>query len=320
MLGFAAGFRWVSTFGNGRKKLTELAPQNLTDNQPGQPANQCKTNTMAASTNLTHENFPAQFVLYMPSRSSSKDPYSGFILMNSELTTVLGTPGSTHRKLTPVSPSLAAVLEFEKNPFNDLSCFPHASRWLNFKGDGDAAVAHMACSARQWAIPVHFAGAPQLIHVIEISKVNKLFAKMLKRNVTFRLSAVVAAAAAAASAVALANAVVGSPSALSPASTSVIAHVPATPAPPKLLKKKKPLAAAAPAPAGDLCLHVARQLLELAQIKKEMCPVIAEEYIAGETAIMPCGHLFSKLAIQESFKKENNKCPACRQIGRPTYV
>ena len=73
-------------------------------------------------------------------------------------------------------------------------------------------------------------------------------------------------------------------------------------------------------PKGDLCLFVAKQLLELAQLKKEMCPITAEEYITGQTAVMPCGHLFMQMAIEETFKKEPNKCPACRQLGRPTFV
>jgi hypothetical protein len=71
---------------------------------------------------------------------------------------------------------------------------------------------------------------------------------------------------------------------------------------------------------SDLNLYVAKQLLELAQLKKEMCPIIAEEFSAGHSAAMPCGHLFSQTAIEESFKKERNKCPACRQMGSPTYV
>jgi hypothetical protein len=51
-----------------------------------------------------------------------------------------------------------------------------------------------------------------------------------------------------------------------------------------------------------------------------MCPITAEEYSTGNTAAMPCGHLFMQIAIEESFKKEPGKCPACRQSGRPTYV
>ena len=65
---------------------------------------------------------------------------------------------------------------------------------------------------------------------------------------------------------------------------------------------------------------VAKQLLELAQLKHEMCPIIAEEFTAGNSAIMPCGHMFSQIAIKESFKKELGKCPACRQSGTPTYI
>ena len=91
-------------------------------------------------------------------------------------------------------------------------------------------------------------------------------------------------------------------------------------------KKIKPsTAAAAPAPApskpkGDLSPFVAKQLMELAKSKNEFCPIVAEEFSTGNTAVMPCGHLFAQVAIEESFKKELYKCPSCRQSGRPTYV
>lgn len=71
---------------------------------------------------------------------------------------------------------------------------------------------------------------------------------------------------------------------------------------------------------GDLGFFVAKQLLEFAQSKHEMCPITAEEFITGNTAVMPCGHLFMQFAIEETFKKEPNRCPSCRQSGRPTYV
>jgi hypothetical protein len=65
---------------------------------------------------------------------------------------------------------------------------------------------------------------------------------------------------------------------------------------------------------------VAKQLLQLAIIRHEMCPIVAEEFSDGNCAAMPCGHLFAKMAIEESFKKEPSKCPACRQTGVPTFV
>jgi len=83
-------------------------------------------------------------------------------------------------------------------------------------------------------------------------------------------------------------------------------------------KKIKPLTLAKPK--GDLSPFVAKQLMELAQSKHEFCPILAEEFSAGHTAVMPCGHLFTQIAIEESFKKEPHKCPTCRQTGHPTYV
>ena len=107
-----------------------------------------------------------------------------------------------------------------------------------------------------------------------------------------------------------------------PMPDAVITHVPSPAAPKKAKKAEKET----PKPTlkikqpGDLSTHVARQLLELAQLKKEQCPITVEDYITGETAVMPCGHLFMQIAIEESFKKEPNKCPACRQYGYPTFV
>ena len=55
-------------------------------------------------------------------------------------------------------------------------------------------------------------------------------------------------------------------------------------------------------------------------MKGEVCPITAGNYEDKETAVMPCGHLFSKLAIEETFKTEPNKCPACRTPGSPVIV
>ena len=71
---------------------------------------------------------------------------------------------------------------------------------------------------------------------------------------------------------------------------------------------------------NNLCPFVAKQLFDLAVLRKEQCPVTMEDFSAGNTAVMPCGHLFMQFAIEESFKKEPGKCPWCRQAGKPTYV
>jgi hypothetical protein len=69
-----------------------------------------------------------------------------------------------------------------------------------------------------------------------------------------------------------------------------------------------------------LPMFVARKLLELAQLKGESCPITVEEFVAGSTAVMSCGHLFTRLAITESFKVAANQCPACRLVGAPVFV
>jgi len=71
---------------------------------------------------------------------------------------------------------------------------------------------------------------------------------------------------------------------------------------------------------NQLAPFVAKQLFDLAVLRKEQCPVTMEDFSVGNAAVMPCGHLFMQFAIEESFKKEPGKCPWCRQAGKPTYV
>jgi len=90
------------------------------------------------------------------------------------------------------------------------------------------------------------------------------------------------------------------------------------PVPAPVPKKKAPKPASVHS--GGLPLYVAKQLFDLAVIRNEQCPIVAEEFSAGNTAVMPCGHLFMQVAIEESFKSEPNKCPWCRQAGMPTFL
>jgi hypothetical protein len=71
---------------------------------------------------------------------------------------------------------------------------------------------------------------------------------------------------------------------------------------------------------GDLSPFAAKQIMEFARSKGEFCPILAEEFIAGGTAVMPCGHLFASAGLDESFKKQPYTCPTCRYAGHPTYV
>ena len=64
---------------------------------------------------------------------------------------------------------------------------------------------------------------------------------------------------------------------------------------------------------------VAKQLMDLAILRKETCPITVDEFSPSNTAVMPCGHLFVNLAIEESFKVALNKCPVCRAPGLPVF-
>lgn len=101
----------------------------------------------------------------------------------------------------------------------------------------------------------------------------------------------------------------------SPQATDAPAPAPA-PSPAVQTKKKIALRPAS----VTLSPFVAKQLFELATLRKDQCPIAAEEFAVGNTAVMPCGHLFVQAAIEETFKTEANKCPWCRQEGSPTYV
>lgn len=134
-----------------------------------------------------------------------------------------------------------------------------------------------------------------IIPVLEIiTKPSEHFPKMVKRNLTFQLAEGTTVAASTNS--------IALPSnfeTVTPAQNQK-----------KVIKIKQ----------NVMSLYVAKQLFELATLKKEMCPITAEEFIAGETGVMPCGHLFMKIGIEESFKSRAGQCPLCREAGFPIYV
>jgi hypothetical protein len=167
-------------------------------------------------------------------------------------------------------------------------------------------------------VQVHTATTPKTIPILYTSKYRTLLGKGLRANF------IVAPAPPPSPVIPATPITIPSPSAM-PASpippplsapADTIGHVDPPTAPTKKPKKvPKPAATK-----GDLAPFVAKQLLALAKLRHEQCPIVAEEYSDGNTAVMPCGHLFAQIAIEESFKKTPNTCPACRAYGRPTYV
>lgn len=246
---------------------------------------------------------PGRFLLYIESRNSKADPYSGLIHMTAvcenstqsvkdyQLTpTPAGAIQLSYQPHGPVNPDPAQISLWGticlRDPSGGTTC-KRFHNWSPIFGASDVATGV--------ALPV-----------LTLSSHTSLFSIHLKRNFA--------------------------PVLLSPAQgigwnapNDYLAQLPAPVVNP-------PSAPVAPAPVpnkkvnlpikhqGDLSMFVAKELLSLAQMRKDMCPITVEEFSAGNTAVMPCGHLFMQIAIEETFKKEPNKCPACRQVGRPTFV
>ena len=248
---------------------------------------------------LSYPAFPPVFFAYFRSRKAASDPFSGFVLMerdSSDTTNVLVKPADKESEqmknfYNKVGFTIQTPLDTKATY---MGMFP-------IKGDLESSETDLYAIVRKIAIHITLSGGSTPVPVLEIPTLTKKFVGILKRNVPIK-------------------------EASTPGTT--VEHIPPTEtkvATTPLKKKKeippivvKPIKKVMPV--GDLQPFVAKQLLELAQLKKEMCPITAEEYIIGETAVMPCGHLFMTIAITESFKKELHRCPACRQSGRPTYV
>jgi hypothetical protein len=245
-------------------------------------------------------NLPAQFILYISSRHSAADPYSGFILVHATKKMNPASPTAEPLWQITVPPKSTALYRIRTHTDTPLDTYEA----FHFQPGGEGTESYCR-STTLWS-SVYEIRAPTggTLPVIEIHKHAKLFAGIVKRNVEFIE--------------------VPSPLITPSPTTNTIQHIPATPKP-TVGPKSKPTSAFAAtthtiAHRPTIALFVAKRLLELAQLKKEMCPIVAEEFSAGNTAIMPCGHMFAQIAIEESFKKEPNKCPACRQQGTPAYV
>jgi hypothetical protein len=230
---------------------------------------------------------PSQVFLYIPTRQG----YKGLILMNvntSEDNATILTPAplntTNHYTIEfptkSVGTSLGTVMIKPTNGLNVLFK-------KRVKQHTDIVI-----KATTWT---NNGEANQPMFVLSMTAPQVMFESgALKRNVNF-----VAAAP---------------PPAPAPAPDPI--PVPTGPSVPGGPRQKK----CAPCASNQLSPFVAKQLFDLAVLRKEQCPITVEDFSVGNTAAMPCGHLFMQFAIEESFKKEANKCPWCRQLGKPTYI
>jgi hypothetical protein len=274
-------------------------------------------------------NLPEEFLLNIP--STRKAPWSHFVLVRK----TIGLDGKTRLTLSPDTTILVPSVELPPHYHKGSTIYAKDGALARLPLVGaDNATLHLATFKICTSVTVQIhtnATTPKTIPILYTSKHRALLGSWLNANINAvpipppppSSSTVIAAPTTTSSpAVAPEPITIPSPTAAliasPPAALSTIEHVdPLTAAP---APKKKKSAVIPSSGSNMLAPFVAKQLLALARIRHDMCPIVAEEFSEGNTAAMPCGHLFAQIAIEESFKKMPRICPACRAQGLPTYV
>jgi len=227
------------------------------------------------------------FILYMDDRKSNSDICSGLVYMSTEQITE-GTAGLTAYRLTQSPPALNQVFKIHFVPGS-------AIPYVNYPRSSIAIM-----NTENQLLYKRFVNLSSLFQATGpnddpipvyamVSRTNVFKGLRLKRNIGFTI---------------LANA-----NANTDANANTVANV----NPPVIRKKNT-------SNLPSTSTFLAKQAFELAVMKKETCPITMDEFSANATAVMPCGHLFSTIAIAESFKSCMNQCPVCRVAGLATYV
>lgn len=89
---------------------------------------------------------------------------------------------------------------------------------------------------------------------------------------------------------------------------------------PSSYKPKSTYSSASSSTSSKLSSFVAQELLELSIMRQEMCPIIYEPFVTGESAVLSCGHRFSRFGLTQSLKTDPNKCPLCKVYAVQTLV
>ena len=237
---------------------------------------------------------PEAFILYNPLSKSAKDPFKG-------LTHVNATKIETTWNLTQST--------FNQEDFYTIAKYPTGRQGdatyygkLDFMNGVGSTVSLSVYDWSYW-FNIHTSPETPAVPVLEVRvNPNTLFTTKLQRNIHVigPISGVITPYAG--------NQTIVNAN-IPPPLNQTVAVVPV-----QNVKKIRPPGL------PTLNLFVAKQLLDLAKSRKDQCPVTAEDLVEGHCAAMPCGHLFMRDAIEESFKLKKNECPLCRLAGQPTYL
>lgn len=243
---------------------------------------------------------PENFILYNPLSKSAKDPFKGFTRVHAT-------------KIADIWNLVMTVLNgdtytIDRLPTGRQGDFEYYTT-LNFLNGVGVPISLRVYDWSSW-FNIHTSPDTPAVPVLEVrANPNTLFAVKLQRNI--HLTKIEAA---------------GPDPNVIPPYTGDQTIVNANTFPPTLnqtvpvVQPVPPVKKIRPPGLPTLNLFVAKQLLDLAKSRKDQCPVTAEDLVEGHCAAMPCGHLFMRDAIEESFKLKKNECPLCRLAGQPTYL
>lgn len=240
----------------------------------------------------TNSTLPSNFILFRGDRISQYDICSGLVHMAAEQVT--DSTGHTAYRLTQLPPALHQIYTIHHTPGSPIPALNYSRRVMRVM----TVENHLVFKTFVNLSSIFLATSPtgDLVDVYSINTYSPIFkgGPRLKRNVGFTIQAT------------------ANPNPIPNPNANVIQHV--QPTPPIRNNKRTTSTLQATSP------FLAKQALELAIMKKEQCPITLDDYTAQNTAVMPCGHLFSTIAIAESFKTCPNQCPVCRTPGLAAYV
>lgn len=276
---------------------------------------------------------PTQFLLYDPKRGSVRDRYAGFTLMKCTASqTISGQQLTYTLEIAPNQPE-NRVIHIDKDNRWNMRAYPHSKvNFYSIFNNGSTCMnIHMYDMTEHFNAVEHVQmGSETFAHpmpvMFSMDSIRDLFPpRAFKRNIRIAMTDPAAVPEISHTGIILYMNGLMAPSVQSvseqpsvqPSVQPPSAHQP---------KKKTP---SQPLVSRALCPFVAKKLLELAvYTKQNTCPITLEELTLPTTgdpasvAVMPCGHIFSELAIAESFKSMANRniCPQCRVPGYPTLL
>lgn len=280
-----------------------------------------------------------QFLFFDPKRGTVRDRYAGFTLVKCTPYTPVQPTNQLPTYTMEIAPNqpMSRVIHIEKDNRWNMRAYPHST--VNFYSTYNNG--SMCLNIRMYDLSDHFKANENVqmdnetfTHPMPVmfatNSIRDLFPpRAFKRNIRIEMTDSAATPETTHTGIILYMNGMLAQSLQQTTNQQQSQQTPPSVQPPPVQVPKPKSTKATPMQAKALCPFVAKKLLQLAiHTKENICPITLEELVMPTTneptgvAVMPCGHLFSELAITESFKSlvNRNTCPQCRTPGYPTIL